>query len=398
MRRGRALRLGLTVAAGTAAAAGLALYAYRRLKQSRRERRAMEQMQAWCGRGPAKEPIVECEVPVEHGLSDEDPELDVVEVPIGLVLECERLAAALREALLPRAAITDMCCSDDLDIELIDAYKTALEVAAVEKSGMEEATAGGGGQTVPTLHLPWIDLAALAQLTYWYDRRPCGEDAEPSPESSVSADPQDQRPTDAKFGRWTKKVSREKVVYGAVALRYRTRGHLGQEVFRRPAGVDITRLGTLRRAAALCGHGALLQLAEETMEKLKPTNVAKIPWDEVKQHTSKDDLWLLIDGRVYDVTPFLGLHPGGGHLIVEASGKDATSKFEQTHGEGLRYSLRLLNQFFIGDCVGFDEAEPADPEFSCTPEFLTTLRSITGALHSFDEAKATGEAQGILRS
>lgn len=26
--------------------------------------------------------------------------------------------------------------------------------------------------------------------------------------------------------------------------------------------------------------------------------------------------------EVYDVTPFLGLHPGGGHLIVEAAGKD----------------------------------------------------------------------------
>uniref|UniRef100_A0A7S2C6I5 Cytochrome b5 heme-binding domain-containing protein n=1 Tax=Alexandrium andersonii TaxID=327968 RepID=A0A7S2C6I5_9DINO len=179
-------------------------------------------------------------------------------------------------------------------------------------------------------------------------------------------------------------------------MRYRTRGHLGQQVFRRPAGVDVTRLTTLRRAAALCGHGPLLDLVEETMEKLKPKNVAKVPWEEVCQHTSKDDLWLLIDGRVYDVTPFLDIHPGGGQLILDAAGKESTALFELTHGEGLRYSLRLLNQFFIGVCEGKEKAPLAvkDPP---TPEFLETLRSITGALHTFDEAKATGEAQGILR-
>merc|ERR1719221_2581729 len=120
------------------------------------------------------------------------------------------------------------------------------------------------------------------------------------------------------------------------------------------------------------------------MDRLQPRNVARIPWAEVQRHTSKDDLWLLIDGKVYDVTPFLNIHPGGGQLIVEAAGKDATSLFEMTHGEGLRYSLRLLNQFFIGVCVGADQAEVAEAS-KATQEFLDTLRSITGALHTFDE-------------
>ncbi|CAJ1353101.1 unnamed protein product [Effrenium voratum] len=132
------------------------------------------------------------------------------------------------------------------------------------------------------------------------------------------------------------------------------------------------------------------------MESLKPRNVARIPWSEVERHNSKDDLWLLIDGKVYDVTSFLSLHPGGGQLVVDAAAQDSTSLFERTHGEGLRYSLRLLNQFFIGVCENATEAKPAEQE-KPSPEFLQTLRSITGALHTFDEAKATGEAQGILR-
>ena len=82
--------------------------------------------------------------------------------------------------------------------------------------------------------------------------------------------------------------------------------------------------------------------------------------------------------------------------MVDAAGLDSTSLFERTHGEGLRYSLRLLNQFFIGVCENPQEAKPAEEEMA-SKEFLETLRSITGALHTFDEAKATGEAQGILR-
>ncbi len=126
------------------------------------------------------------------------------------------------------------------------------------------------------------------------------------------------------------------------------------------------------------------------MERLCPKNVAKFIWEEVKRHIAKDACWLLIDGRVYEVTPFLGLHPGGGQLIVEAAGLDATSAFELTHGEGLRYSLRLLNQFFIGVCSDPEKALPANAEQKPSADFLNTIRSITGA-------KATGEAQGILR-
>ncbi|CAE7194260.1 unnamed protein product, partial [Symbiodinium microadriaticum] len=48
------------------------------------------------------------------------------------------------------------------------------------------------------------------------------------------------------------------------------------------------------------------------------------------------------------------------------------------------YSLRLLNQFFIGVCDNPAQAKPAEPE-APTMEFLQILRSITGALHTFDE-------------
>uniref|UniRef100_A0A7S1FKZ6 Cytochrome b5 heme-binding domain-containing protein n=1 Tax=Noctiluca scintillans TaxID=2966 RepID=A0A7S1FKZ6_NOCSC len=355
------------VGVGTAlTTVGLAALIVTRLR--RRGRSTVDdQLECWCGRGPAREPVVTCEVPVSHGLDGAAPEMDAVEVPVGLMFECTRLKSALMEHL----KVTD-------DDSLVKALKATWET--------DEEEAG------PTLNLPWMDLSALAQVTYWYDRRPQGME-EPPPETE---DDSESRPVASKFGRWTKKISREKVIYGTVALRYRSRGHLGAQVFRRPAGIDVTRLMTLQRAASLSGHDGLLEIVEATIHQLRPTNIARIPWSEVKKHVNQDDLWLMIDGKVYDVTPFLNLHPGGGQLIVDAAGKDATSAFERTHGEGLRYSLRLLNQFFIGECVGAEEAEPAE-ETQCSQEFLDTLRSITGALHTFDEKSATGEAQGLIR-
>merc|ERR1711907_59826 len=108
---------------------------------------------------------------------------------------------------------------------------------------------------------------------------------------------------------------------------------------------------------------------ETTMEQLQPRNVAKISFEEIRKHSTKEYFWLLIDGKVYDVTPFLDLHPGGGQLIMDAAAQDATSKFELTHAEGLRYSLRLLNQFFIGVCDGHEEAPKMDPT-PASQEFL----------------------------
>ena len=32
---------------------------------------------------------------------------------------------------------------------------------------------------------------------------------------------------------------------------------------------------------------------------------------EVRKHCTKDDLWIIIEGRVYDITKYVDRHPGG---------------------------------------------------------------------------------------
>lgn len=44
-----------------------------------------------------------------------------------------------------------------------------------------------------------------------------------------------------------------------------------------------------------------------------------------------DDLWVVIHGKVYDLTKFLPEHPGGPRIILKYAGKDATNAFEPIH-------------------------------------------------------------------
>ena len=50
----------------------------------------------------------------------------------------------------------------------------------------------------------------------------------------------------------------------------------------------------------------------------------KYSWIEVKRHNSKNDLWIVIDGYVYDITNFQRKHPGGSKVVNFYSGQDAS--------------------------------------------------------------------------
>ena len=47
-------------------------------------------------------------------------------------------------------------------------------------------------------------------------------------------------------------------------------------------------------------------------------------WDDVKEHDKKNDKWLVIDGKVYNISNFMKKHPGGARVIGAYGGQDAT--------------------------------------------------------------------------
>jgi len=52
---------------------------------------------------------------------------------------------------------------------------------------------------------------------------------------------------------------------------------------------------------------------------------------EVSKHKTENDCWVVVNGQVLNVTPFLGEHPGGKKAILLYAGKDASEEFNMLH-------------------------------------------------------------------
>ncbi|KAL1917337.1 uncharacterized protein VTP21DRAFT_4993 [Calcarisporiella thermophila] len=57
----------------------------------------------------------------------------------------------------------------------------------------------------------------------------------------------------------------------------------------------------------------------------------KISAAEVAKHNQQGDCWVIIHGKVYDLTNFLPDHPGGVKVITRWAGHDATEAFDPIH-------------------------------------------------------------------
>ncbi|KAJ0979677.1 hypothetical protein J5N97_015151 [Dioscorea zingiberensis] len=65
------------------------------------------------------------------------------------------------------------------------------------------------------------------------------------------------------------------------------------------------------------------------------------------------DCWLVIHGKVYDVTTFLEDHPGGEDVLLHASASgDATKSFEEVGHSSTATSM--MQGYLIGTVEGFE--------------------------------------------
>jgi len=82
--------------------------------------------------------------------------------------------------------------------------------------------------------------------------------------------------------------------------------------------------------------------------------------EEVAKHTTRDDIWLIIDDKVYDVSSYVDAHHGG-DAILNYPGMDNTKPFYgDQHGDSV---FDLVQDYWIG-MVKKEKSQPSSSNVS----------------------------------
>ncbi|KAI9491375.1 cytochrome b5-like heme/steroid binding domain-containing protein [Zychaea mexicana] len=77
------------------------------------------------------------------------------------------------------------------------------------------------------------------------------------------------------------------------------------------------------------------------------SDVKIFTYEEIAKHNTREDLYMVISGKVYDITAFVDEHPGGEEVLIDEGARDATGPFDDVgHSEDAR---ELLDKYYIGD-------------------------------------------------
>ena len=74
----------------------------------------------------------------------------------------------------------------------------------------------------------------------------------------------------------------------------------------------------------------LLSSANDLAQR-KGQPIRRIRWDEIRQHNTIHDGWIVLKGKVYNISPYLSYHPGGESIIAKVLGKDVTQLYDKYH-------------------------------------------------------------------
>lgn len=115
--------------------------------------------------------------------------------------------------------------------------------------------------------------------------------------------------------------------------------------------------------------------AIEEVKDIKMTKDAVdkiIELDELKQHDKAENPWFVVNGEVYDGTPFLEGHPGGAQSIISAAALDATDEFMAIHSETAK---AMMPDYHIGTLSAesrktLESGEPTNESTEPRPVFL----------------------------
>uniref|UniRef100_A0A3Q3BET7 acyl-CoA (8-3)-desaturase n=1 Tax=Kryptolebias marmoratus TaxID=37003 RepID=A0A3Q3BET7_KRYMA len=106
-------------------------------------------------------------------------------------------------------------------------------------------------------------------------------------------------------------------------------------------------------------------------------------WEEVQKHSSKNDQWLVVDRKVYNITQWAKRHPGGSRIISHYAGEDATEAFAAFHPD-LRFVQKFLTPLLVGELAATEPSQDG--------------KKNSAIIQDFDDLRVQAEKEGLFRA
>ncbi|OQR82768.1 nitrate reductase [Achlya hypogyna] len=124
-----------------------------------------------------------------------------------------------------------------------------------------------------------------------------------------------------------------------------------------------------------------------------------IPREEVALHNTEFDCWSILDGKVYNFTPYMKYHPGGIQKLMLCAGGDCTTMFNESHawvnGHG------MLEKCYLGTVAEGPVGTPAAASnvalstVEWRPFKLLAVREVSAMTKLFQLELPKGKTLGI---
>ncbi len=96
-------------------------------------------------------------------------------------------------------------------------------------------------------------------------------------------------------------------------------------------------------------------IAQTNNSSVASSNIKTFTLSEISKHNNSADCWLLISGKVYDVSKYLArnLHPGENMTITPYCGKEASGAFKSKGNiipnNHSKRAWAMLADYYVGD-------------------------------------------------
>ena len=135
---------------------------------------------------------------------------------------------------------------------------------------------------------------------------------------------------------------------------------------------------------------------EKAAKKKEETHAdaAKAPMTlaEVKQHNTPDDLYVVVSGKVYDVTKWAPVHPAGAQSILNVAGSDCTDVFLMMHSPAAK---KLLQTYYVCDLKS--EASSLLSVASARATATAADHAATDGYETYEVTESTSISESVKR-